>query len=186
MINHKYKFIFVRVAKTGSSSILETLPKSTTNCEGWKYDCHHIPLWHLKKNLDKDIFNNYFKFAFVRNPFARAVSTMKYINTWKKWNGFDDYLNLKESLLLKNEKEQSKYSNQYDFTKGCDFIGKLESIQEDFNTVCDKIGVSRQQLPHYNTTKHRHYTEYYDDETLKIAEEKFAKDIEHFGYKFGE
>ena len=195
MINHKHKFILVRVAKTASTSIIESLPKSTVCCLNWKYDCNHVPLWHLKENLDKDIIHTYFTFAFVRNPFERVVSAVKYANRWHKNKGtnkhfeFKDFVSSLYDISTSTQSDtmhSSKYGSQYDFTKGCDFIGRLENLQQDFNIVCDKIGIKRRQVPHRNKSPHKHYTEYYDDEILDMVSTIYAKDIEYFGYKFGE
>jgi hypothetical protein len=131
--------------------------------------------------------NDYFKFAFVRNPWDRTVSWYffeKSISTLEERDltnvNFQDYIKNFESIWANNRQYQ------YEFTKCCDFIGRFENIQEDFNIICDKIKIPHQQLTHKNKSKHKHYTEYYDDETRKIVAEKLAKDIEYFNYKFGE
>jgi len=67
-----------------------------------------------------------------------------------------------------------------------DYIGKIDTLQEDLNHVCDSIGIDPVQLIHKNASPHKHHSSYYDDETKDIVAKIFAKDIKHFGWIFEE
>tara|TARA_B100001093_G_C26853639_1_gene1026298 strand:+ start:2755 stop:3384 length:630 start_codon:yes stop_codon:yes gene_type:complete len=209
MISHKHKFIYTRVAKTGSSALLSELKNYVSdfqrafNQKSFDYDFNHISTPDIKKKVP-DEFDEYFKWAFTRNPWDRLVSVWA-MNKQKEGfactfprciSDFPDFVksldNLdwipKKNRFTESNKKYFNYTfgNVSDFTEGSDFIGRFENLQEDFDIVCDKIGIPRQELPHRNATKHKHYTEYYDEETRQIVAEKYAKDIEYFGYEFGE
>jgi hypothetical protein len=65
-----------------------------------------------------------------------------------------------------------------------DFVGRLENFQEDFDEVCRRIGIEKRTLPHVNTSKHGHYSEYYDTETAELVGQVFADDIKLWGYEY--
>ena len=69
-----------------------------------------------------------------------------------------------------------------------DFIGRLENFEEDFNKVTDHIGIKGASLPHRNKNKKSNieYKEYYNENSRKMMEEHFKKDIELFNYTFDE
>ena len=129
-------------------------------------------------------------FCLIRNPFSRILSMWRWEKTVKGFFEGVDYQKLKFKEFLLKHTWDWYFKPQYDFIHA-DHIDinrvqliRFENLQEDFDVACDKIGISRQQLPHKNKTKHKHYTEYYDDETRTIVAEKYTKDIEHFGYQF--
>ena len=184
MISDEHKFIFIHIPKTGGTSI-ERFFKNRPN----RMLKHKTAQDYALEN--PRIWNQYLKFTVVRNPWDWMVS-------WYFWRKQNNKLSMKEFLLnykmVSTEQQLRELPKEMNFltfvnidnTISIDHVCRFENLQEDFNTVCDKIGIQQQRLPHKNKTKHKHYTEYYDDETREIVAEKYAKDIELFGYKFGE
>ena len=66
------------------------------------------------------------------------------------------------------------------------FIGKLESMNDDWKALMEKVGLDY-ELPHVNRTEKKsdHYSSYYTTEALvqKVAD-RYSADIEYFGYEF--
>jgi chondroitin 4-sulfotransferase 11 len=211
MINHNHQFIFIHINKCGGT----TITKSLHTEQGEFSFMGHDDALTYKLNYPNE-FDIYFKFTTVRNPWSRLVSFYNYhvSKRWKfglKWDWdttnatiFTEFIRIVSSYTA--EKQRSIFqgtaspctyhkrilSNQLDWITDengdivVDHIMRFENLQQDFNIVCDKIGIPRQQLPHKNKSHHKHYTEYYDNETREIVAERCAKDIEYFGYKFGE
>jgi hypothetical protein len=75
-----------------------------------------------------------------------------------------------------------------------DYIMRFETINEDFRTVLNKINDihplpkeknGNWDLPWKNSaSRGKHWTWYYDDETVEIVRKHYKKDIEEFGYEF--
>ena len=69
-----------------------------------------------------------------------------------------------------------------------DFIGRFENLQQDFNTICRNVGIQDPpRLKRHQKTRHKPYMKYYPSQELKdMAEYIYKKDVDHFGYTFGE
>lgn len=182
MIDHTHKLIFIHIPKTAGTSIELSI------CGYDWFDEEYRNEKHITCEQARKIYTNnweeYFKFSVVRNPWDMMVS-------WYKWRklkcNYRDYLvNYNLHTQYVSTTKASDYLLDDDNKLQVDFVCRFENLQTDFETVCKKIGIKDVKLPHKNKTNNKHYTEYYDDETKQIVAEKYAKDIEYFGYKFGE
>jgi len=197
MISHKKKFVFFHIPKCGGSSLISKFKKYR---DEEKYKDGHPKLDAIiEMNL-----KNYFTFTFVRNPYDRLVSAFYYIKNGNTGWYYDKQLKRKLGLRKLNFKDFVKTKLTQDTMSKChfapvfghfvssdtiskiDFIGRVENLKSDFKIICNKLEISNIDIPHKNKSKHKHYTEYYDDETKEIVAKKYAKDIEYFNYKFGE
>ena len=209
MLSTKFKCIFVHIPKTGGQSIEHVFLK--LHNLSWEERAplllRHNPnpelgperLAHLKAEeyikcnyISENEFVEYFKFAFVRNPWARLVSEYHY----KK---YDQKYTFREFVLNGLPKESSYRDSyrhiepQYNFVHDSNgklivnFIGKFENFQSDFQQVCYRLGFQNIELPHVNKSSYKKsidYREYYDNETMEIVENIYEKDIETFNYVF--
>lgn len=208
LISHKHKFVYIAIPKTASSAIRTALGNySEINSNHYNDEPPyrwHITALDLKKHFIENKWNwdEYFKFSTVRNPWDRMVSNYnffsKYITLYEKNNkGKEDIYTMFIDILQKNptfedyiknhlQKEES-YEFWYKDETGTillDFIGKVETLQHDFDSICKKIGISQQKIQCKNATKHEHYSKYYTNETKQIVAEKYANEIDYFNYRF--
>jgi hypothetical protein len=183
MINHKKKYIFLHIPKCAGNSVIKNidLPKQPPS---------HFPL----STYPQDVRCNYFKFTFVRNPWDRFVSAYFYLKNGGNGTAPQDlrsqkrinkYLSFKEFIKNDNFFEMWHFKPLSFFIDAdIDFVGRVENLQEDFNMICSKIKIDSKKLFNLNTSNHKRYVEYYDQESYNIILEKYSKDIERFNYKF--
>jgi len=205
IISHKHKFIFLKSEKTagtslevslasvcGSEDIITTITKdglpkdySHPHRNNNGFNPHTLPAKIISK-IGIDIWDEYYKILPIRNPWDRIVSFWYWgIGKYKKTYTFSEYVETKQMRLL------SKWYKLFphDEESCVDFLIRFEHLNEDFLKLCNLLKINPIKLPRAKgnfRTDRKHYAEYYDDDTRQVVAEKYAKDIEYFGYKFGE
>ena len=64
-----------------------------------------------------------------------------------------------------------------------DFVGKVENISADWQTICDELGI-QQTLSHANSSERQfeNILRYWNKDNVRFASEKYREDFELFGY----
>jgi len=203
IISHKYKFIFVKAQKVGGTSIEDALSK---HCD--KNDViarrkktattlgYHASAMEIKRKVGYPIWNRYFKFSIVRNPWDVLVSEF-WFRKWRNENNKrklskrDWFLPFNELVKRLSENARGGMNYRYYFNPAgdplLDFYIKYENLEPDYKKVCGRIGIPFELPPRRNAFQrlnNRHYSTYYDAEYRNIVAENHKRIIEFFGYEF--
>jgi len=142
------------------------------------------PFINKKLGMTPQKWASYYKFCFIRNPYDKIVSAWNHVNRFNI--PFKNYLNLKNTC---NDVEYMhmflpQVRNIID-EKGkinMNYIGKFETLEEDFQNILHNIGIKNiihEVEKQMNKREHKHFSEYYDQETLNrvnvLLYEDFAK-----------
>lgn len=156
------------------------------------YKIRPKPNPNSKYSVTKKEYKSYFKFSFVRNPWARAYSWYGNVMRDKHHQrhlDIDDKISFK-SFLKKFVgkgmlKPQLFWLKNYKGVIPLDFVGRFENLNNDFEKVCEILGVGDISLPHkISSTKKKDYREVYDEEAKDIISNYYREEINHFDYKF--
>lgn len=191
MIIEDKKIIFCHIDKTGGSSISKNLNHNInihSLNEPVQHHLKHQPMKELMKLVNNPA--EYFKFAFVRNPYDRAVS--KYFHHRKVDGGTK--LEKQAKILEFNEwvkkgglhvfRPQFMYIYDGDINL-CDFIGRFENLNHDYNILKNRFNLDELVHINHNYVKptNKSFMDYYDSLTCNIVNHLYGKDFELFGYK---
>jgi len=214
MISHQHKCIFIHITKCAGSSIESAFGIDITNISssnnnnlfGWN-DKHKIYLQHATPQqlldygfISKKIWDEYYKFVIVRNPWERAVSDYIWMMAAiKKVDSFKNYLlkngKFKEVLTNKNsENYRGDHLNKqkdYFSYNGTDVIYDNIIRMEEINTGLEKV-IADLSLPNdffnrkVNISKknYGHYSHFYNAKKKRLFESVFSEDIEFLDYKY--
>mgnify|MGYP001260312720 CR=1 FL=1 len=189
-----YRALYTHVPKTGGTSIKDAVEPHkeslvvTENSSIIKkhpsMDREHILVLNFRKSnsmrkkevLGEKVWNNLYKFAFVRNPWDRYVSNWQWLalrlgqrNTWvmRGWRGVDGHVSFasfvkqmgacyRDPYMLQpyqhdkwHIRNQLHHIIDYEGNIMLDYVGRFENLQEEFAHICKEIDLDV-QLPHLN------------------------------------
>jgi hypothetical protein len=193
--------IFMQMPKSASSSMGSILKKY--DIQIIDHNIRNPDYVSLSKYMESHPEKEFFAFTFVRNPWDRVVSAFHYLkeggNNPEDRSDYETYLEqydedferfVKQAFLTKDIFEQLHFRPQYRWVTDednnllVDFVGKYETLEDDFRCVCQIIGVEEESLPVMNKSNHKQYRQYYNSKTKHIIEEAYAIDIQLFNFNF--
>ena len=133
LVSHRYKFIYTKTVKTAGTSVESFFEPYCMKEDEWSLshsrneyiseagiigyrgkdipdNCtwyNHMPAVKIKTLLGDDIWNSYFKFCVIRNPFSKAVSHY-YFQGKKKLLTGKKFLPIKFFFYPKNNSDPTK------------------------------------------------------------------------------
>ncbi len=140
--------VFFHIPKAAGISVAEALYGSKA--------AGHIDVGHCREQLGSRDFASFFKFAFVRDPLARAISAFQFLKTggfneadaaWARENlaqydTFDEFAAKGLGQCMDYWHFRPQFTFITDFATGRlvpDFIGRFETLNRDFRIIAKVV-----------------------------------------------
>lgn len=198
-VYRKHKAIHIHIPKTGGTSIEKYFGQQfnirNSNPQFlWGHDrsrklvMHHLSCQQILdlNYLDRKTFDDFFKFAIVRNPYDRLVSEYHWSPAWReKYPRFYQFIaalpeNIKETHLI----PQYQFVCDQDNKIMVDQVIKQENYQKEVGEMMkSRFNINANTGKHYNSRAHKPWRSYFGRPEFDIVNKIYQKDFEMFGYE---
>lgn len=216
LVSHRHRFIYTKTAKTAGTSVevyfepyctpdgsavvhggptrvsdagiigyRGASKKRPDDCVWW----NHMPAAEIKQLLGDEIWNAYFKFCVIRNPYDKAISLFFYQRKHGRI-GAESALSDREQFeqwILQGRIAIGRDRYVIDHKFCLDDVIRFERLEADMERVCQHIGVPWEasrfaQLKAGMRPRAARIANMYSAETAAVVHEKYAFEFTQFGY----
>jgi hypothetical protein len=235
LVSHRKQFIFTKTVKTAGTSVESYFEKYCMPEGEWQQKhsraeyvsesgvigyrgpdsskstwYNHMPAAKIRDLLGQEVWDSYYKFTTIRNPFDKLISGFymfdkrrhKYSQSQRILAYFKALINRGNPIDRAQEDtdverfrswikkggifiDRDKY--MIDGHECVDWFIRFEDLHTGMKHVCDQLAIpfDPSRLPQFKTgfrTSKRNVSEYYDQETAQIVRQHYAWELDRFGY----
>lgn len=201
MISLAHRTVFVHVPKCGGQSVeaafcahlgldwdrhrrlLLMMPRP----QGWQGQhgrLAHLTAWEYVAHdyLPAALWDDFFTFGVVRNPFARMESAWRYL---KPTHDFPDFVSgICEGRLSWDGflNPASEYLSDPDGTPMTTAVYRLEELSARWPEIAARAGLGDTPLPHRNAEAAPRPRLHWSDRMIEDMQDRYAEDFHRYGY----
>jgi len=217
LISHRKKFIYTKTVKTAGTSVESYFEKYCMPEGEWEFSHHrdqyvsdtgiigargpdaggsewfnHMPAADIRDRVGRDVWDNYFKFCVIRNPFDKLVSMFFF----RKEKGllevgdFGDPVEGFRKWIGKEVPVPDRTQFTIDGTSCIDYFIRYEDLENGVSMVCDKLRLpfQRESIPRLKTGIRDLSIPvecFYSADLIQSVAKVYEFEIKEFGYDFG-
>jgi hypothetical protein len=205
IVSFERRFIFVAIPKTATHAFRTAL-RPRMGSRDWEqcvlFDKKffpveplarighgHISALEVQPFLLPAFWDTALRFCTVRNPFDRFVSCCHFANRGNRRMVADPLGTMKQAIRDCQHLSHILFRPQSAFITGQDgasalvnFVCKFETLQHDFNQVCQRLGLPPSPLEVVNSSDSPDYRGCYDRELKDLVREAYREDFDRFDY----
>ncbi len=153
----------------------------------------HLTAAQVRREVELERFNAYWRFTIVRNPFDRLVS--QYASMPRRPDlcafiglraeaDFTSYLHAISGRLHVQWLAQTAFVHDANGASLVETIYRYEDFAAAGSAILARLGLDRARLPHANRGERGRYQDYYGAAERRFVAELFAEDLARFDYRF--